>query len=273
MKIQYFGERRRRLFGVLDGPSHGARAGLVFCPPFGEEMVTTYARLARWSKQLADSGIAVLRFHPFGTGESDGSFADFNVESVLQDTATAVSYMRDQIGPKPLGLYGLRFGAFLAAQTAVRVPTDFLLLWSPVVKLRPYFRDLLRTRLMAEAVHLQTRKVTFTTQDMVNDLEAGRSVDILGYEFSPAFYHQMTNGFSWPQAPKAPNVLLLSRSSERFSTASLPQEWTAGERVEMKAVTELPFWESFSSVFPEEFASASQSWLDQKLTHGSEKYD
>jgi exosortase A-associated hydrolase 2 len=274
MKVQYFGDRGRRLFGILEAPPQGARAGLVFCPPFGDEMLTTYARLARWSKQLANSGIAVLRFHPYGTGESGGSFADFHVEGALQDTATAIRYLRHQIGAKPLGLFGVRFGGFLAAQTAIRVSADFLLLWSPVVKLRPYLRELLRTRLTAEAIHLQATQVTFTTQNMVDDFEAGRSVDILGYEFSPALYHHMTKEeFSWPEAPNARNVLLLSRSSERSSVASLPQKWTTGETTALKVVADLPFWENYSSVFPQGFADSSQSWLDQTLTHGIEKHD
>jgi len=265
MKVQYFGKPSRRLFGVLDAPPHGARAGLVFCPPFGEEMITTYARLARWSKQLAASGIAVLRFHPFGTGESGGSFADFNVEGAVQDTVTALSYLRDLVGTKPIGLFGLRFGGFLAAQTAIGGRADFLLLWSPIVKLPQYFRELLRIRLMAEAVHLRTEQVTYTTQDMVDDFEAGRTVDVLGYEFSPTLYHQMTKGFSWPEAPNPRNVLLLSRSSERFSAASFPQEWAKCEAFTMSAVTDPPFWENFSSVFPQRFADSSQSWFDQTL--------
>jgi hypothetical protein len=66
----YFGQPSRRLFGVLDGPTRDPHAGLVFCAPFGDEMVSTYAVLARWSKELAKKGFAVLRFHPFGTGES-----------------------------------------------------------------------------------------------------------------------------------------------------------------------------------------------------------
>src|SRR5215472_5935824 len=168
MKVLYFGDPSRRLFGILDVPSN-AHAGLVFCPPFGEEMMTTYARLACWSKQLADRGIAVFRFHPYGTGESGGSFRDFSVEGALQDTATAIRYFRDQIGGKPLGLFGVRFGGFLAAQTAIRMPADFVLLWSPVVKPRSYFRDLLRTRLTAEAVHLGVQQVSFTTKTMVDE--------------------------------------------------------------------------------------------------------
>lgn len=266
MNVEYFGRPDRQLFGVFDGPSRGARAGLVFCPPFGEEMVTTYARLARWSKQLAGSGIAVLRFHPFGTGESGGSFADFNVEGALQDTVTAIGHLRDMIGSKPLGLFGLRFGGFLAAQTAASVPMDFLLLWSPVIKLQSYFRELLRMRLTAEAVHLRTQQVTYTTKNMVEDFEAGRTVDILGYQFSPTLYRHMTDGLPWPEEPNTRNSFLLSRSSDRTFVASLPEKWTTGDTVEMKAVAELPFWESFSSVFPQSFAGSSQAWLEQTLT-------
>ncbi len=262
METFFFGQPSRRLFGALDGPGRKARAGLVFCPPFGEEMITTYARLARWSKELAKMGFAVLRFHPFGTGESDGSFRDFTIEGALRDTMTAMNCLRERTGVERAGFFGLRFGAFLAAQAAQAKPPDFLILWSPVTDTRQYFRNLLRMRLTAELVHLKADHVKVTTRSMINDFEAGRTVDNLGYEFSPALYRQMTAGPAWPQQLPCLKVLWLSRVSERTQLASLPNDWVAeGGNAQLEFLPELPFWEDFSSVFPEKFARASEGWL------------
>jgi exosortase A-associated hydrolase 2 len=262
MEIFYFGQSSRRLFGVLERPARNVRAGLVFCPPCGEEKISTYARLARWSKELAKDGFAVLRFHFFGTGESDGTFADFTLEGALQDTATAVGCLRERTGVKAVGIFGLRFGGFVAAHAAREVGADFLVLWSPITDLRQYFRDLLRMRLTAELVHLQSDRVKVTTKSMVADFEAGQTVDILGYEFSPALYRQMNAGPSWPKHPPSPKVLWLSRVSERRQLESLTSEWTNhGLNVNLQFLPENPFWEDFSSVFPEKFAAASKAWL------------
>jgi hypothetical protein len=124
----------------------------------------------------------------------------------------------------------------------------------------------LRTRLTAELVHLRPDHVKVTTKSMIADFEAGRGVDILGYEFSPAFYQQMTAGRSWPQKPPMAKTLWLSRVAERVQLSSLPAEWTATNgAVDLQLMPELPFWESFSSVFPQKFASTSQQWLANKV--------
>jgi alpha/beta superfamily hydrolase len=262
MEIFYFGPPSHRLFGVLERPTRKLRGGLVFCPPSGEEMISTYARLARWSKELSKKGFAVLRFHPFGTCESDGTFADFTLEGALQDTATAVGCLRERTGVKDVGIFGLRFGGFVAAHAASEVAADFLVLWSPITDLQQYFRDLLRVRLTAELVHLRPDRVKVTTKGMVEDLEAGRTVDILGYEFSPALYRQMTAGPSWPKHPTSSKILWLSRVSERRQLESLGSEWmNHGLNVNLQFLPESPFWEDFSSVFPEKFAAASEAWL------------
>jgi len=225
-------------------------------------MITSYARLALWSKVLAEKGFAVLRFHPFGTGESDGSFRDFTVEGALQDTQTAISCLRERVRVERMGLFGLRFGAFLASQSALTSSPDFMLMWSPITDLRQYIRDLLRTRLTAELVHLKADRVRVTTRNMIDDFEAGRTVDVLGYEFSPALYRQMTLTPPWPAQPPAPKALWLARVSERTQLASVPGDWTReGGKVTAQFVPELPFWEEFSSVFPAKFARASEEWL------------
>lgn len=266
MTVQYFGDPSRRLFGAIEGHPTHAQSGMVFCLPCAEEMTTTYARLARWSKQLAKNRIAVMRFHPFGTGESDGSFVDFNIEGAVHDTVTAIRQLRQQMGnSKPLGLFGLRFGAFIAAQAALVSPVDFMVLWSPIVRLRTYLRELLLARLTAEAIHLETNRVTFTTQNMVDELRAGRSVDILGYEFSPALYHEMTSGPPWPLHPGCRKVLLITRTSERSALEALPKEWTEDNIVDCESVQDLAFWENFSSLFPQRFANVSEGWLRKSL--------
>jgi alpha/beta superfamily hydrolase len=262
MEIFYFGPPSRRLFGVLDCPETKARVGLVFCPPFGEEMITTYARLALWGKALVRKGFAVLRFHPYGTGESDGSFKDFSIDGALRDTQTAIDCLHERVNVQRTGLFGLRFGAFLAVQAALASSIDLMLVWSPVTDLRPYCRELLRSRLTAELVHLKAERVRVTTRDMIAEFEAGKNVDILGYEFSPSLYRQMNESLAWPAQPTSPKALWLSRISERPQLASIPDDWTREEGdARLRFLPEIPFWEEFSSVFPAKFAGASEEWL------------
>jgi alpha/beta superfamily hydrolase len=258
MEHFFFGEKSERLFGVLAGPSDGARTGLVFCPPLGEEMVATYARFARWSKDLADHGFVTLRYHSRGTGESDPSV--FTLETAAQDAATAVRWMRENARVERVGIFGLRFGASAAVHSAAR--PDFMVLWSTLINLRLYLRDLLRLRMTKDMVHLKEDRVRVTAKELTAELDAGRSIDLLGYETSPELYRQMTANESWPDEPPAPEVLWMGLPSEQARVEGIASAWKArGCKVDLQAFRERIFWEDFSSDFPHQFAESSIAWM------------
>ncbi len=266
MEISYFGQDSRRLFGVLHRPERPAHTGLVFCPAYGDEMVVSYTPFARWAKELARDGFAVFRYHPYGTGESAGRSSDFTFEGAVNDAVSAASYFKERVPVNRIGFVGLRFGGFLAAQAASRIQPDLLLLWSPIMSLRQYCRDLLRLRLATEMVHQQVEKVAVTTKSMIEDLEAGRCVDILGRDMSPELYRQMNTNPPWPAIPPAKSLLWLTRPRERRLAAPIVEGWNKnGYPVEFQSLEVSPFWEEHSSEFPRKFATASVLWLKRNI--------
>lgn len=263
-EVVYFGPDLHRMFGVLQRPSGRARAGIVLCPPYGEEMVASYTHFTRWAKKLAQEGFVVFRYHPYGTGESEGDPGDFTLESAKSGAVEAVSYLKTRIHLDRLGLFGLRFGGFVAVQAATVCRPDFLVLWSPVVQPKQYCRDLLRMLLTTELVHQQTERVRVTTRTLVEELEAGRPVDIMGYDMSPEFYRQMTANPAFPEAPPASDVLWLTRPREGSPATSVVEKWKAnGKNVELQSLDGPAFWEDWEFGFPENFARATSSWLAQ----------
>lgn len=258
----YFGQETRRLFGVLHDPASRARTGLVFCPPYGEEMVASYAHVSRWSKELVNCGFAVLRYHPFGMGESDGMPSDFTLESALEDAMTAVRCLRERAAVQRVGLVGLRFGGYVATEAALSCRADFLVLWSPIINPRLYCRDLLRMQLTKELVHQHAKEVRVTTREMIGELEAGRPVDILGYDLSPEFYRQMNSHRGWSDRGPVPEALWLSRQPERMAALPLVERWRErGSQVDFRTFDEPAFWEDWEFGFPQKFAKASTDWL------------
>lgn len=267
MEVFYLGEAPRRLFMALHVPARPAHTGLVLCPPLWTEMNSTYAHLARWGKDLAEQGFAVLRYHPYGSGESDGNPADFTLESACADAAAALSCLRERARVKRGGFLGVRFGGSVAVHTAHAARPDFLVLWSPTVNLRQYCRELLRLRLTKELVHQRYKQVKVTTQTMIQELEAGRSVDILGYELSPEFYRQMTAKPSWPEQASVPEVLWLARSQEQGQAMPIVATWKgSGCQVDVKFFAEPVFWEEMSQ-FPRQLAASSRQWLGREAPH------
>lgn len=268
-EVVYFGPDSHRMFGVLHRPSGKARTGIVLCPPYGEEMVASYTHFTRWAKKLSQEGFVVFRFHPYGTGESEGEPANFSLESAKSDTIEAVGYLKTRIHLDRVGLFGLRFGGFVAVQAAAVCQPDFLVLWSPVVQPKQYCRDLLRMLLTKELVHQQAERVRVTTHALVEELEAGRPVDIMGYDMSPDFYRQMNANPAFPEACPASDLLWLARPREGTSAASVVEKWKAkGKNVELQSLDGPAFWEDWEFGFPENFARATSSWLAQKKMLG-----
>lgn len=265
LEILYFGEHSHRMFGALHRPAGKAHTGLVFCPSYGDEMVVSYTPFARWAKELAQKGFAVFRYHPYGVAESDGTPADFSFESAVSDAVGAAHYFQEKVPVDRVGFVGLRFGGRVAIEAALRTKVDLVVLWSPVLSLRQYCRDLMRLRLTTELVHQQAEQVRVTSRGMIEELEAGRSIDLLGLELSPEFYKQMNANPPLPENPPAPEVLWLARSAERVPAAKAVESWSkSGRRVDLQVLAENAFWEEHSSDFPREFANASLAWLSDR---------
>lgn len=262
LETLYFGEDSHRMFGALHRSTGKAHTGLVFCPSYGDEMVVSYTPFARWAKELAQKGFSVFRYHPYGVAESDGTSADFSFESAVSDAVGAAHFFQEKVPVDRIGFVGLRFGGRVAVEAALRTQVDLVVLWSPVLSLRQYCRDLMRLRLTTELVHQQAERVRVTSRDMIDELEAGRSIDLLGLEFSPEFYRQMNANPPLPATPPAREVLWLARSAERGQATKIVESWSrSGQRVDLQVLAESAFWEEHSSDFPREFANASLAWL------------
>ncbi len=266
MEIFYFGHGDPQLFGVLHRSARLARLGLIFCQPYGEEITNSYARFARWAKHLAEQGMAVMRFHYRGTGESDGASWEFDFEAACADTKTAVAHLQELVPGAPICLFGYRFGATVAAQVAAQVKPDFLLLWAPVLNLSAYLRELLRLRLTKELIRQGDGQVEITRSEMIQRLEAGECVDVLGYELSPSFYHQLRDSDPWASPPVGTQVLWLARSQDAVSGAEKARQWQqANVSAEFLSLPEIVFWEEFPQDLPPGFASHSLEWLRQRM--------
>jgi hypothetical protein len=261
IEISRCGLETKSMYVVMHRSTKPSGTTLVFCPPFDDEMVDTYARFARWSKQLAVRGISVMRYHPLGTGESDGTRADITLDSLVKDAVTAQHLARQKIKDRRIGYLGLRFGATVSILAAAAHPADFLVVWCPVTNLRHYFRELLRSQITASALQGARRR---TTQQMIADLDAGKSVDVVGYELFPDLYRQMTAMQALPDTPPAGKVLWLARPIDEAVARPIVERWKArGSQVDLQVIPETVFWENPGSSLPDRFATATIQWLSQ----------
>lgn len=135
MDAFFFGD----LFGIYDPPPNAdAGAGVVLCPPIGQEYMRTHWAFVQLAQQLGRAGFHVLRFDYYGVGDSAGEAG--TVARWREDVRAAVAELKRRSGLKRISVVGLRVGALLAATTDVRVQD--LVLWDPVVSGAAYRKEL-----------------------------------------------------------------------------------------------------------------------------------
>ncbi len=83
------------------------------------------------------SGCHTLRFDYFGTGDSGGTDGEADLRGSEADVETAVEALIEIAGTKQVTLVGLRAGANLAANVAVRRTAEIeaLVLWDPIASM------------------------------------------------------------------------------------------------------------------------------------------
>jgi exosortase A-associated hydrolase 2 len=174
-----------RVFALYCAPKqkHERRPAIVYLPPFAEEMNRSRRMAALQARALAASGYGVMLLDPFGTGDSDGDFRDARVSLWLEDVAAAADWL-ERKGHDTIELWGLRFGALLAAAATARAPARFsnLLLWQPATDGRTLMTQFLRIGLAAS---LADRGERLSTESLRGRLREGRSIEIAGYELMP----------------------------------------------------------------------------------------
>lgn len=157
---------------------------VVFFPPFAEEMNKSRRMVSLQAQRLASMGYGVLLVDLFGTGDSDGDFADARLEIWRQDMETVRTFLLQKHEIERITLWGLRLGALLAVDSLASFsdfPTN-LLFWSPVLKAEQAMTQFLRLRLAADMV--QGAEVKETTKSMREQLLQGDSLEVAGYRLS-----------------------------------------------------------------------------------------
>jgi alpha/beta superfamily hydrolase len=165
------------LFVALHEPVR-TLGGVVICGPIGWEVSKDYRRQVMVARRLAASGLAVVRFHYRGLGESPGSFDRLTLQSMEEDAARAARVLSRWTGLQPTGLIGVRLGAFAAAALATKLGGIPLVLWDPIVDGSDYLRELSRV----ERVWTLTRSAA--AAGLLRENGERRSRGVLGYELS-----------------------------------------------------------------------------------------
>lgn len=226
--------------GSADGPA------IVYAHPFCEEMNKSRRMAALQSRRFAAAGWAVLQIDLFGCGDSSGDFLDARWETWKDDLRTAIAWLRPR-ARGPLGLWGLRLGATLAADVArdSGLGVEHLILWQPVVSGELFITQFLRLRLAAEM--LADGAAQSGVRGLRESLRAGVAQEIGGYDLHPELAAGIDALRLAELAPAVNRVHCLEVAAAEPkptpATQRAMEAWRAkGVSVRAAAVEGEPFW-------------------------------
>ncbi len=162
-------------------------SGVVLVPPFAEEMNKSRRMLTLVAEALAERGFHVMLPDFYGTGDSEGGFADASWSGWLEQLDCSINSMKRDYGIEHYSLLAVRSGALLAAQylqQSYAAEVEKWALWQPVVDGEVYLTQFLRLRLAADM--LSGSKEKETTKILKQLLANGEEVEVAGYGLTSA---------------------------------------------------------------------------------------
>ena len=181
-----FGPTGRELLGLYQKPSGGQdrRACCLLCNPFGQEAVRSHRVFRILADRLSRSGLHVLRFDYFGTGDSDGADDEGTLAIWTEDILRAHDEITRRSGVAHVVWFGLRLGASLAALASGSRSPAHLVLWDPIIDGSSYLAELADAHVAARRDAFGRRwEVESRTRALVAE-EA--KTEAIGYPVTPA---------------------------------------------------------------------------------------
>lgn len=259
-----------RLFALHHQPPAGVTVrGHVLCAPaFNEEMNRCRSMVTLQAQALAQVGIGTLVIDLFGTGDSEGNYVDARWPLWLDNLAAGHAWLQAQPGGC-VALWGVRLGAILATELHARLADSALalLLWQAVSEGQVHLNQFMRVKIAAQMDRSDLPKLTTAT--MRQEWEAGRSVEIVGYEIHPALASSIEAArLHAASLANGTAVFWLEQSTGEggeFSASSrkLLQTWPGDGVALTTAMFEgPPFWQAHERAVAPDAVARTTRWLD-----------
>ena len=183
----------RQLFTCLHEPDGAITGAVLICPSVLADFVSNYQREVHLARELAAAGVATLRYHPTGMGDSDGDPARVTLDTLSADAVWATDALRTMVGNVPIGFLGVRWGALaaVAAARAIAPPPVPMVLIEPVADFRRFFREAWRSRAMSALA--ASDDPAAKKQKLVDVLSSQGFADIVGNVLHRPLYDSAEN--------------------------------------------------------------------------------
>jgi exosortase A-associated hydrolase 2 len=191
VRAQFIDGSAGRIFSVLRMADTVGRDGgsVLFVPPFAEEMNKCRRQMAETAIALAQRGISSLVLDLYGTGDSEGEFAEARWETWQADIATAIEWARLN-GMEFGATIAIRLGCALAARSLAEsgVKLSASVFWQPLEGGERMMSQFLRLRIAASMMEADKRE---TLDELAERLEGGETIEVAGYDLAPPLWRSI----------------------------------------------------------------------------------
>ncbi len=174
-----------RVLVVSHEPDGPCRSTVLVVPAFGEEMNKARRLVSETGRALAGRGVRTIVPDLFGTGDSEGEFADARWEIWIEDLRRTLEWARGR-GAVGFGALLVRLGAGLFSDAFAQADVEFdsVVAWQPVARGEDVLRQLLRMKTMA--ARMAGAKAEPAEQLLKTLLAGPEPLELGGYLVAPA---------------------------------------------------------------------------------------
>ncbi len=210
------------MFGAIHLPAEDITSCVVMCSSTHAELLKSYQLEVALARALAAEGIAVQRFHYRGDGNSEGDIEELTLQTMMAGAGEVRDRLVERTGNDRVAFVGVRLGGFPAAVLAGETSGARLVLWDPVLDADRFMREALRSHAIAA---LKGEGKPERTEQTLERLSRDGSIDLLGYEFTAAFYESIKGWKLADHPPRGGKALVVPFGTT--NAASLIDAWTA----------------------------------------------
>lgn len=253
LSAEFIAGGRGRLLAVVRRPSGAACSGVLIVPPFAEEMNKSRHLFTEVADALIESGVATVVIDLFGTGDSEGEFADADWSVWKSDLAAAVQWARAQ-QITITQLLAVRLGCALACEAAHDNgwKLEGAVLWQPQLSGTRALDQFLRLRVAATMMQKDGKE---TIAGLRARLKAGQAIEVAGYDVTGRLAEQLdrvdlgrTLGANLGAVRWTEVVRSADAPPPTAATAAVERARAGGATVELHTVVGEPFWSSVEIV-------------------------
>lgn len=136
-----FRSKNKQIVGILHLPNRKKSPVIIMCHGFtGSKIGTAYGLFVQAAREFCKKGFAVLRFDFRGSGDSEGKFEDQTIETEVEDTKSALGFVKKipTIDKNKIGIIGFsRGGAVAIIAASMYKGIKCLVTWASVADFKP----------------------------------------------------------------------------------------------------------------------------------------